>query len=74
MERLVNQPFKFIRKYAIVSSSLKEFVIYNFECSTLLNLNPSSESRGVALDEEYASTYFLATSKGWFLVVFSSLL
>ena len=51
MERFVNQPFKFIRKYTIVSSSLREFVIYNFECSTLLNLNPS-ESRDVALDVE----------------------
>ena len=43
-----------------------------YSCKLLMN-SLSSGSRAAALDEEYVSTYFLATSKGWFFSGFSYL-
>ena len=50
-----------------------EFILYCIFCILISRTPLSSGSCAAALDGEYVSTYFLATSKGWFLGGFSYL-
>ena len=50
---------------------MRKFILYCRYC-ILVSRTLSSGSYAAALDKEYVSARFLATSKGWFLVVFVS--
>ena len=51
---------------------MREFILQCIFC-ILISRTISSGSCAAALDEEHVSTYFLATSKGWFFSGFSYL-
>ena len=54
------------------SFGMREFILYCIY-SILISCTLSSGSCAPALDEEYVSTYFFATSKGWLFSGFSYL-